>query len=271
MELGARLRQARLDAGLSQRQLCGDTITRNMLSQIENGSARPSMQTLSYLASRLGKPISFFLEEQAVSSGNRQLMDQVRQAHEQGQHLQVLALLENYLTPDPIFDREMYLLRVLSSLSLAQQALAENRHSYCLSLLEQAAAAGEKTPYYTPALERQRLLLLAQAKPQSCSAVCSALPSLVPELLVRARAIQDPHQQLLLLDAAAPTDDPQWHLLRGKAFMQLARYSQAVTHLSQVENTYPSQVLPLLEECYRELEDYKQAYHYACLARESHS
>ena len=39
MELGEKLRQARLAAGLSQRQLCGDVITRNMLSQIESGAA----------------------------------------------------------------------------------------------------------------------------------------------------------------------------------------------------------------------------------------
>ena len=66
MELGQRLKQARLEAGLSQRQLCGEEITRNMLSQIENGSARPSMDTLRYLAARLGKPMGYFLEEQAV-------------------------------------------------------------------------------------------------------------------------------------------------------------------------------------------------------------
>ena len=34
--LGQRLKEARIEAGLSQRQLCGDTITRNMLSQIES-------------------------------------------------------------------------------------------------------------------------------------------------------------------------------------------------------------------------------------------
>ena len=67
MELGQLLKQARLEAGLSQRQLCGDEITRNMLSQIENGSAKPSMETLRYFATQLGKPISFFLEEEAAS------------------------------------------------------------------------------------------------------------------------------------------------------------------------------------------------------------
>jgi len=58
MELGDKLRQARIEAGLSQRQLCGEEITRNMLSLIENGSAKPSMKTLQYLAGRLGKTVS---------------------------------------------------------------------------------------------------------------------------------------------------------------------------------------------------------------------
>ena len=35
MELGEKLKQARLETGLSQRQLCGEEITRNMLSLIE--------------------------------------------------------------------------------------------------------------------------------------------------------------------------------------------------------------------------------------------
>mgnify|MGYP002509098608 CR=1 FL=1 len=44
MELGQRLKAARLEMGLSQRQLCGDVITRNMLSQIENGRVEPSLK-----------------------------------------------------------------------------------------------------------------------------------------------------------------------------------------------------------------------------------
>ena len=80
MELAQKLKQARLDAGLSQKAICGDRITRNMLSQIENGSARPSMETLRYLAGQLGKPISYFLEDDAVTSPNQTLMEQARSA-----------------------------------------------------------------------------------------------------------------------------------------------------------------------------------------------
>ena len=70
MEIGMRIKQARLEMGLSQRQLCGDVITRNMLSLIESGKAKPSMDTLSYLAEQLGKPMAFFLDEQAMMPGS---------------------------------------------------------------------------------------------------------------------------------------------------------------------------------------------------------
>ena len=80
MELGQRLRQARLEAGLSQKQLCGDAITRNMLSLIENGSARPSMDTLLYLAARLGKPVGYFLDEGGGLTENQALLLEARSA-----------------------------------------------------------------------------------------------------------------------------------------------------------------------------------------------
>ena len=63
MTMGEKLRSARLAAGLSQRQLCEGLVTRNMLSQIENGSAKPSLPTLQALAQRLNKNVQFFLED----------------------------------------------------------------------------------------------------------------------------------------------------------------------------------------------------------------
>ena len=59
MTLGQRIAQARQEAGLSQRQLAGDAITRNMLSCLEHDTAAPSLATLRYLSERLGKPVSW--------------------------------------------------------------------------------------------------------------------------------------------------------------------------------------------------------------------
>ncbi len=73
MEIGKRIKEVRLAAGLSQRQLCGDTITRNMLSLIESGRAKPSMDTLACLADRLGKPMGYFLDGGQEYSGSEQV------------------------------------------------------------------------------------------------------------------------------------------------------------------------------------------------------
>ena len=49
MTLGQKLRQTRLARGMTQSQVVGDRITRNMLSQIENDLASPSVGTLNKL------------------------------------------------------------------------------------------------------------------------------------------------------------------------------------------------------------------------------
>ena len=43
-ELGRRLKEARLARKMTQSEVVGDFITRNMLSQIESGSAMPSVK-----------------------------------------------------------------------------------------------------------------------------------------------------------------------------------------------------------------------------------
>ena len=146
MELGDKLRQARLEAGLSQRQLCGEEITRNMLSLIENGSAKPSMKTLQYLSSRLGKSISYFLEEPTPVSPNQDVMFTVRRQYDAGDFAGAAQTLEAYREPDAVFDREKQLLEILLYLELAEQAIRQKRELYALELLEKA---NRESPYCT--------------------------------------------------------------------------------------------------------------------------
>lgn len=63
--LGGRMRKARLEAGLSQAQVGVPHFTRAYVSAIELGKVRPSMKSLEFFATRLGKPTSFFIEDEA--------------------------------------------------------------------------------------------------------------------------------------------------------------------------------------------------------------
>ncbi|MCL2703334.1 MAG: helix-turn-helix domain-containing protein [Defluviitaleaceae bacterium] len=60
--LGQRIREVRLQKKLTQTDVVGDYMTRNMLSKIENGSAAPSVRTLEFLAVALDVPVSYFLD-----------------------------------------------------------------------------------------------------------------------------------------------------------------------------------------------------------------
>ena len=114
MELGEKIRAARLGAGLSQRQLCGEEITRNMLSLIENGSARPSMKTLEYLARKLGKPLSYFLdahaEEKQTLGESWVLLNRAEVALNQGRQELARDLLEKAAFSQPELERKRLLL-----------------------------------------------------------------------------------------------------------------------------------------------------------------
>lgn len=263
MELGKRLKEARLALGLSQRQLCGDTITRNMLSQIENGAARPSMDTLRYLADRLGRPVSFFLEEEAVTSPNQSAMAAARQAAGAGDWQGVLDALEPYRGKDPVFDEEMGLLRYLSRLRQAEQALAAGKKPYAAGLLEQAGQ--ENSLYITSELKRQHRILTAKATGDFAD-----LPGMDEELLLHARAALEKGETArcaALLDGCTHRSSPAWNFLRGKAYLEAADYAAAVESLRAAEEAYPRAVYPLLETACRELGDFKMAYEYACKQR----
>lgn len=260
MELGEKLRQARLAAGFSQRQLCGDVITRNMLSQIENGGASPSMGTLRYLAERLNKPVSFFLEEEAVVSTNQSTMDHAWAEYDSGNVDAALKLLSDYRSPDPVYDREHRLLETLTLLSAAEKALQERRDRYARELLERIGA-----PLPLPELERKNSLLRMELGLKH-----DPLPELDWELRLRAKEAlgnKDADYAARLLDAASDTRDPDWCLLRGQVSLAQEKYREAAEQLIRAEERYPRETALPLEQCYRELGDFRRAYDYACKSR----
>lgn len=269
MTLGEKIKQARLEAGLSQRQLCGEEVTRNMLSQIENGSARPSMGTLSYFAARLGKPISYFLEESAIGSPNLNVMARGREAVLAGSGEAAMEILKDFRQPDETFGLEYQLLYRLAAVQAAEMALQNGQTVYSAQLLEELGIID--TGYCAAPLERERLLLLAKVRPQRRGEICRKLPSMDEELLLRARVALDAgtfDRCEHLLEAAEDLSAPEWNFLRGELHLALQQYDDAAKCYHKAEPVFAGKCAPRLEYCYRELGDFKQAYFYACKQRD---
>ena len=267
MELGEKLRLARQEAGLSQRQLCGDVITRNMLSQIENGAAKPSMETLRYLAGRLGKSVSFFLEEDAVLSLNCQVMAQARDALRGGNLAMLHSALEGYRSPDPLFDEEWKLLRIHCCLLEAQEAIHSGREIYAMELLERAEEIAAAALYATDDMIRDILRVKGKMKAANPEEICRKLPSLDEELILRSRnalAKGEFVRCLHLLESVEEKEGAQWNFLRGELYLMGKDYVQAAHCFHQAEDDMGQAVFQKLETCYRETGDFRMAYEYAC-------
>lgn len=264
MELGEKLRQARLAAGLSQRALCGSVITRNMLSQIENGSARPSMDTLRYLAGVLGKPMGYFLEENEIPDP----MHTARIAFRNGEYGEVLSVLSQSQQTEE--EDEKGLLELLSLLALAEQAICEKRLPYARQLLESAAQAEQKTMYAFAELRQRRLILLSQVEPGSAAELAALLPANDETLLLRARGALEQGDLKACgnyLNACENQQTAFWHLISGEMSLKSKDLAQATVHYQAAEREFPEECYGPLEQCYLAMEDYKQAYEYACKRR----
>lgn len=246
MELGEKLKAARLEAGLSQRALCGDTITRNMLSQIESGKARPSMDTLVVLANRLGRPVSWFLQESTA-------LDLAVEAFEYGQYGQALELLSGCAV-----DGHVELLQKVCLVELGREALEQGRLPYARELLEKAGRV--IGAYRVPGLDEVRQELLEKAG--------GASRGDDPLRLAQAEAALDGgdvSRAMELLESVENRTD-KWQLLMGRGAVANGDFAGAVAYLRRAEAF--DQALHLLERCCRELGDFKAAYEYACRIRD---
>lgn len=140
-DLGQKIRRLRSALQMTQAELAGDQITRNMLSQIENGSAQPSLQTVLYLAQRLNIPAGYFFAEEDDEFQYRKMqhIEAIKQAFAAGQWQKCMTLCQENLDGT---DDELIFILCRCAYRLALQAFAEGRlcaaHSGFVQTLEYA-------------------------------------------------------------------------------------------------------------------------------------
>ncbi|MEZ0479906.1 helix-turn-helix domain-containing protein [Planococcus sp. SSTMD024] len=76
--LGERIKRLRKQQGLTLQALAGDELSKGMLSLIENNKANPSMESLSYIAERLGIERNELLQEMPTAE-LRSLLDEIEE------------------------------------------------------------------------------------------------------------------------------------------------------------------------------------------------
>ena len=161
MTLGQKIKAARLEKGLTQKEVVGYYTTRNMLSKIEHDSATPSVHTLEYLAKALGLPASYFLSDAQISDGLvPDGLNEARAAFREERWEDCLALLKADKTAATT--DEGYLLYARAGACAARQALEEGRLAEARELAETAHYYNQEGLYCSPALAAHLAVLLGQ-------------------------------------------------------------------------------------------------------------
>ena len=237
MTMGQRILQARLEAGLSQRELAGEEITRNMLSSLEHDTANPSVATLCYLSKRLGKPVGWFLGEDGPTEAVA--------AFVQGDYRRCRILLTG---------GEKRWLEPLALLREAAQAIDAGRIPYARQLLQELGTPD--SPLFGPELERYTAILRCRCGENADIPEDGGL-LLKAEGALRSGRFADARRYLLAMDDR----DALWEERMGECAFRSGDYAEARDHFLRCPET-PG-IISRLEVCFRELEDYKMAYYYA--------
>jgi transcriptional regulator with XRE-family HTH domain len=154
MNIGERIRELRISKLMTQADLAGDHITRNMLSCIENGSANPSLSTIIYIAGRLGVPAGFLLAEQGDEMAYRKMsnLSNIKKAYTTGDVQSCRSLC---LSGCPEPDDEISLLLANCDAEIAAEEFWSGRLRSSCRFFDEALSYAEKTIYSTDAIEAE--------------------------------------------------------------------------------------------------------------------
>ena len=174
--LGQRIKEARLAKKMTQTEVVGSFITRNMLSQIESGNAVPSVKTLTYLAKVLELPPSVLLPETSEGASGepdtRLSTDTIpadaiafyraKDAYLAGDYTGAYEVLSSMEDTSALFDEAQALL-ARAALSLATDSYNNENLTDTLELAKASATAATKGLYASSEIKSQALLLLSDA------------------------------------------------------------------------------------------------------------
>lgn len=278
MQIGEKIKALRQSKLMTQSELAGNHITRNMLSSIEHGTALPSLPTAMYIAERLNVPVGYLLAQDGDELAYRKMtaISNIRRAYAAKDWEGTLAILN--ATFEGGEDDELSLIRACCEYGLAQKDLESGRLRPAVAAFDRALLSCEGTVYDT-AWMRARIGVcfryLGNISPTLTSDVMDA------DEIERSRALGDELcEYVLALEQEQPTayefyqaryaDSPYAARLMALSLMQKGEYAQAqqvlealLSHEKLTFGVLLYEVFGDLEICTRKNDDYKRAYEFS--------
>lgn len=297
MTLGQKVRELRLSKQMTQKELSGDFITRNMLSQIENDSAMPSMKTMEYLAEKLGKSIGYFLDHKQEETTLSTMISQLIQMNNDGDYTASVELIEEQVAHNPMFMKNQIMvdLYINSYMYLGNEFMAQGNYEEARNCYEKLLRFEGDMLIISDVYLYKIYAQLSEVNTYLSDINNATLyhekgKNLINKLLAN-REVQSLYLKFAegdyeALKAGAEsldvTDyDPyslaRFNMVIGSTYYNEGNFIKAKEHLetaleyykNKEYNSITSLLYEELSKCYSELDDYKMAYDYLQKAGES--
>ena len=150
MHIGEKIKRLRTAKLMTQSELVGGEITRNMLSRIEHGAAQPSMATVQYIAERLNVSVGFLLanEEDEILYFKSAEIGNIKRAYVNKDY----ALCREMCKNSEWSDDELRLIFAESTTYVAIEAFSHGNLRQAAELFDEAIEYCSQTIYDTSAI-----------------------------------------------------------------------------------------------------------------------
>lgn len=270
MTLGEKIRARRRSLGMTQKDVAGDCVTRNMICCIERGDVSPSLATLNHIAGMLSVPVSYLVSEADDYDVflAQEALPKIREAFRENRFSDCMTIIRRL--PEESRIDEIALLAVSALVELAEKSVTEGNLHGIPALCKEAEKYAARTVLpVSHLLARSELCRSVARNPQApkweigVDRYCSLVNDAVRLEQYRYLAEVDtfPVYDRLLIDH-----------MRAKSLISSRRYADALILLSGIEDRKGSErissyllfrIYADTEICYRELGDYENAYRYS--------
>lgn len=281
MNIGEKIRDLRVAKLMTQAELAGDCITRNMLSCIENGVAQPSLSTICYIAGRLNVPVGFLLAEEGDEIVYRKMnsLSNIKRAYAAGDWWGCKSLC---LSGCPEPDDEISLLLSDCDVGIAISEFWHGRLRSSCRFFDEALSYAEKTLYPTGHIQAQARVFFHYMERISPTLYSDMLDSSHTESHFEFVSPFSGYVEALDALSRGETQKANAFLANADETSFFAKHIRITLLISEGQYACAKEqllyllgaeeplneielytVLSELEICCREVEDYKNAYHFA--------
>ena len=278
MNIGEKIRSLRVAKLMTQSELAGNQITRNMLSSIENGNAQPSLNTILYIAERLKVPVGFLLAEEGDEIVYQKMnnLANIKRAYKAGDLSGCRGLC---LSSCPEPDDEIRFLLAECDLGIAEDAFWKGQVRMACRFFDEALMYAEETLYPMPHVRARAAVYFRYMQWISPTLYSDVLDDTsVGEyhwespFCAYVEELERLEQGESCAEPLVISDDQSFLVMHLNARSQMKRgfFHEARTvlhgllhHDSPLNEIELYAVISDLEICSREVDDYKEAYRYS--------